>query len=110
MNIRPANVEPITELVSVHTVEQRAAALYDECDEDTGKLRDMLDFEQEFQTAVAKINKRRLDTYLAAGRIFGDLPRMYRNCLLVADHAHQIGMAEALARYEAAREKHLEET
>jgi hypothetical protein len=109
---RPANVEPIT-VADLEPVRESpsiiaATALYDERDEETGELRVMRDFEQTFLDAVDKIRWERIYSYQAAERWAGDLPRDYRNLLLLADKRCQVDLAAALKQLEADREEYLE--
>ncbi len=110
MNIRPANVEPITvaDLVVAVSPEMIAAQLYDERDDETGDLRDMRPFEQTYLDAVDRIRWEKVRSYQAADRLAGDLPRDYRNLLLIADKRCQVDLAEALKAYEVARAAALE--
>lgn len=80
---------------------QVAAALWDERDE-TGAHRDMLPIEQAFLTAVDQIRWRKVDAYRSAQRVWGDIPRIYRMCLLTADKTCADDLANALAAYDAA--------
>jgi hypothetical protein len=88
---------------------QIAANLYDERDEDTGMLRDLEPFEAEFITAYHKITDHKTDVINAARRVYGDTPKTYRCCLLVADTNCRIELDAALAKYRKAHDRAMED-
>lgn len=86
-----------------------AQDLYDARDPDTGEHRDLLQHEQVFLDAVDRIRGRKVDSYRAANRSWGDVPKMYRMCLHMADKTCADALAVALAKYDAAHSAAMEE-
>ncbi len=60
--------------------------------------------EQAFLTAVNVIRDRKTAAYRAAQLIWGDVPKMYRSCLIIADEKERNELDRALTAYEQSLE------
>jgi hypothetical protein len=60
---------------------------------------DLDDNEEALVSAVNTINRRKTLAYGAAQRIWGDIPRQYRSCLIIADEKERNELDRALTAY-----------
>ncbi len=65
---------------------------------------DLDDNEQAFLAAVNVIRDRKTAAYRAAQLIWGDIPRQYRSCLIIADEKERNELDRALTAYEQSLE------
>lgn len=55
--------------------------------------------EEAFLSSVKVIRDRKTAAYGAAQRIWGDIPRQYRSCLIIADEKERNELDRALAKF-----------
>lgn len=85
-------------MTATHPAILKSQELFDVRDED-GALRDLDDNERALRTAVDVITWRKVAAYKAAQNVWGDIPRQYRACLIIADEKERLELDAALAAY-----------
>jgi hypothetical protein len=65
---------------------------------------ELLPHEAALIRSVNRACDQRTNSYVAAQIVWGDLPKMYRSCLLAADEHYAVVMMRALDAYNEARE------
>lgn len=77
-----------------HPAIRKAQEVYSEC-----PFEDLEPNQEALVATVNRIGDRKAQAYRAAQKVFGDVPKMYRACLLRADEVANSELDAALAAY-----------